>query len=94
MRWITTTAGQRAVTMEERTPTPTPIIARDFNPYAVRAAWASEAAQGRLQECERDTHRQLPNGNLQVVRLKEDVIPAGTMFREDVRSARCLILKP
>ena len=73
--------------MEERTPTPTPIIVRDFNPYAVRATLASEAAQGRPQECERDTHRQLPNGSLQVINVKEDVIPAGTMFREDVRSA-------
>ncbi|KAH9061807.1 hypothetical protein EDB83DRAFT_2604653 [Lactarius deliciosus] len=41
MRWITTTSGQRAVTMEGRTPTP--IIVRDFNPYAVRAALAREA---------------------------------------------------
>ena len=85
MRWITTTAGQRAVTMEERTPTP--IIVRDFNPYAVRAALAREAAQGRPQECERDVQRQLPNGNWQVLKVEEDVIPAGTMFGEDVRSA-------
>ncbi|KAI0285737.1 hypothetical protein BC826DRAFT_1109157 [Russula brevipes] len=32
MRWITTTAGQRAVTMED-VGAPTPIIVRDFNPY-------------------------------------------------------------
>jgi hypothetical protein len=85
MRWITTTAGQRAVTMEEHTPTP--IIVRDFNPYTVRAALAREASQGRRsQECKRDAPRQLPNGNLQVIKVEENVIPAGTMFREDVRS--------
>ena len=53
----------------------------------MHATLAREASQGRLQECERDAHRQLPNGNLQVVNVKEDVISAGTMFREDVRSA-------
>jgi hypothetical protein len=79
-----TTAGQRAVTMEDRTPTP--IIVRDFNPYAVR-----EVAQGRLQEyADRDAReksRILPNGNRQTVKMEEDVIPAGSMFKEDVRSA-------
>ena len=85
IRWITTTAGQRAVTMEERTPTP--IIVRDFNPYAVRDALARGAAQGRSNECDRGIQKQLPNGNRQVVKVAEDVIPAGTMFREDVRSA-------
>jgi hypothetical protein len=83
IRWITTTAGQRAVTMEDRTPTP--IIVRDFNPYAVR-----EAAQGRSQEGDRDARemsRVLPNGNRQTVKMEEDVIPAGSMFKEDVRSA-------
>jgi hypothetical protein len=83
IRWITTTAGQRAVTMEDRTPTP--IIVRDFNPYAVR-----EVAQGRSQEGDRDARemsRVLPNGNRQTVKMEEDVIPAGSMFKEDVRSA-------
>jgi hypothetical protein len=73
IRWITTTAGQRAVTMEENTPTP--IIVRDFNPYAVRAALAREKS------------RILPNGNKQTLKAEEGVIPAGSMFREDVRSA-------
>jgi hypothetical protein len=73
IRWITTTTGQRAVTIEDRTPTP--IIVRDFNPHAVRAALAREKSQV------------LPNGNRQVVKIEEDVIPAGSMFREDVRSA-------
>jgi hypothetical protein len=72
IRWITT-AGQRAVTMEDFTPSP--IIVRDFNPHAVRAALA------------RKNSRVLPNGNRQVVKIEEDVIPAGSIFREDVRSA-------
>ena len=83
IRWITTTAGQRAVTMEDRSPTP--IIVHDFNPYAVRAALAREASQGWTQECEKS--RVLPNGNRQTIKVEEDVIPAGSVFREDVRSA-------
>ena len=83
IRWITTTAGQRAVTMEDRSPTP--IIVHDFNPYAVRAALARETSQGWMQECEKS--RVLPNGNRQTVKVEEDVIPAGSVFREDVRSA-------
>ena len=83
--WITTTAGQRAVMMEDGTSTP--IIVRDFNPYAVRAA----LAQGRMQqECDHDVReksRVLPNGNKQTVKVEEVVIPAGSIFREDVRSA-------
>ena len=47
MRWITTTAGQRAVTMEDGASTP--IIVRDFNLYAVRSASARAAASGHLQ---------------------------------------------
>ena len=31
--------------------------------------------------------QQFPNGNRQVVNAAENVIPAGTMFKEDVRSA-------
>ena len=42
MPWITTTAGQRAVTMEGDAPAP--IIVQDFNPYAVHAARARAAA--------------------------------------------------
>ena len=54
---------------------------RDFkNPYAVRAA-----RQGRTQECEKSWA--LLNGNRQTVKVEEDVVPAGSMFREDVRSA-------
>ncbi|KAN0135799.1 CNH domain containing protein [Lactarius tabidus] len=77
MRSITDVAGQRAATMEDtmEDDTPTPIIVRDFNPHAVRAALAREKS------------RVLPNGNRQAVKMEEDVIPAGSMFREDVRSA-------
>ncbi|KAF8258992.1 hypothetical protein EI94DRAFT_1752770 [Lactarius quietus] len=84
MPWVTTSAGQRAVTMEDNKPTP--IIVRDFNPYAVRAALARQAARGLSQEFDHDA-RQLPNGNRQVVKVEENVIPAGTTFREDVQSA-------
>ena len=84
IRWITTTAGQRVVTMEDRKPTP--IIVRDFNPHAVSAALAREAAaRGRSRGCDHGTR--LPNGNRQVVKVAEDVIRAGAVFMEDVRSA-------
>ena len=63
--------------MEDRTPTP--IIVRDFNQYAVRAA----LAQGRTQKCEKS--RVLLNGNKQTIKVEEDVILAGSMFREDVQ---------
>ena len=70
IRWITTTARQRTVTMEDRTPAP--IIVRNFNQYAVRAA----LAQGRTQEC--DKSRVLPNENRQTVKVEEDVILVGS----------------
>ncbi|KAH9170111.1 hypothetical protein EDB89DRAFT_1980645 [Lactarius sanguifluus] len=57
-----------------------------LNPYAVRAALAREATQGRSQEYDGDA-QQLPNGNRQVLEVAEAVILAGTVFREDVRSA-------
>ena len=47
MSWITRTAGQRAVTMGDSMPSP--IIVRDFNPYAVRAACATAFASGKSQ---------------------------------------------
>ena len=43
------------------------------------------ARQGRTQECEKSWA--LLNGNRQTVKVEEDVVPAGSMFREDVRSA-------
>ena len=63
---------------------PSPIIVRDFNPHAVRAALAREDAQGR---CDRGGVQRLPNGNRQDLKVAVDVIQAGTVFREDVQSA-------
>jgi hypothetical protein len=83
MRWITTTAGQRAVTMEEGAPTP--IIVRDFNPYAVRAARARAVATG--QSSRYNWSEQLPNGNRKVLKVEESVLVAGNVFKEDVRSS-------
>ena len=83
IQWITTTAGQRTVTMEDRSPMP--IIVHNFNLYAVRAALARKASQGQTQECKK--LRVLPNGNRQTIKVEEDVIPAGSVFREDVQSA-------
>ena len=84
-RWITTTAGQRAVTMENRMSTP--IIVRDFNPYAVHTALAQGRTQQEWDHNVREKSRVLPNGNRQTVKVEEDVILAGSIFREDVRSA-------
>ena len=83
MRWITTTAGQRAITMEDSTPTP--IIVRDFNPYAVHSALAQVAKSGRSQRC--NWSEQLPNGNRMALKTEDSVLLAGTVFNEDVRSS-------
>jgi hypothetical protein len=83
MAWITTTTGQRIVTLEDRTPTP--IVVRDFNPYAVRAARALAAASGESQQG--DWSVQLPNGNRKTLRVKDSVLTAGLLFKEDVRSS-------
>ena len=72
-------AGQRAVTMEDRTPTS--IIVCDFNLYAVHTA----LGQGWMQKCKKS--RVPPNGNKQTIKVEEDVILAGSMFREDMRLA-------
>ena len=66
MGWITTTAGQRAVTMEVRNPTP--IIVLNCNPHA---ALAREDAQ---EECHRSGVRLLPNENWQELKVAMDVI--------------------
>jgi hypothetical protein len=84
MRWITTTAGQRAVTMEDGVSTP--IIVRDFNPYAVRSARARATAGGHLQH-RSDWSEELPNGNLMTLRVDDSVIAAGSVFKDDVRSS-------
>jgi hypothetical protein len=84
MRWITTTAGQRAVTMEDNAPTP--IIVRDFNPYAVRSARARASASGHSQQrC--DWIEDLPNGNRMALKVEDSVLDAGSLFKDDVRSS-------
>jgi len=83
MRWITTTAGQRSVTMEEGAPTP--ILVRDFNLYAVRAARARAIASGQSQRC--NWNKKLPNGNQMTLKVEDSVLIAGSVFKEDVRSS-------
>lgn len=83
MRWVTTTAGQRAVAMVDNMSTP--IIVRDFNPYTVRAARGSAAARGQSPRC--NWSDPLPNGNQKILTVEETVVPAGSAFKEDVRSA-------
>jgi len=83
MRWITTTAGQRAVTMEDGAPTP--IIVRDFNPYTVRSARARAAESDQSQQC--NWSEQLPNGNRMTLKVEDSVLLAGSVFKEDVRSS-------
>ena len=82
-RWITTTAGQRSVTMEDGASTP--VIVRDFNPYAVRAARAVAATSGQWQQG--NWRKRLPNGNRMALKVKDSVISAGSIFEEDVRSS-------
>ena len=82
--WITTTAGQRAVSM--RDVSPTPIIVRNFNPYAVRSTRARAAASGHLQQGY-DWSEDLPNGNQMTLKVNDSVIAAGSVFKEDVRSS-------
>ena len=67
IRWITTTAGQRAVTMEDGASTPT--IVRGFNPYAVHSAQAQAAAGGHLHDWIED----LPNGNVMRFRVDDSL---------------------
>ena len=84
MRWMTTTAGQRNVAMEDGASTP--IIVRDFNPYSVCSARALVAASGRLQQhC--DWSEELPNGNQMTLKVDDNVIAAGSVFKDDVRSS-------
>ena len=83
MHWVATTAGQRAVMLEDQVPTP--IIVRDFNPYAVRAARALGPASEQSQQ--RNWSKQLPNGNRMTLKVEDSVLPAGSIFKEDVRSS-------
>ena len=81
--FITRAAGQRAVTLENMTPTP--IIVRDFNPYAVRAARALAPTNGRLKQG--NWSKELPNGNQMTLNVEDRVLTAGSIFKEDVRSS-------
>jgi hypothetical protein len=85
MRWITTTAGQRAVTMEDGAPTP--IIVRDFNPYAVRSTRARASASGGDSQQPSDWTKDLPNGNRMTLKVEDSVLDAGSVFKGDVRSS-------
>ena len=76
------TADQRAVTIEDFAPTP--IIVRDFNPYAVCSTRARTVASGYLQQrCGED----LPNRNQMTLKVDDSVIAAESVFKEDVRSS-------
>lgn len=81
--WVMRTAGQRAVTLENRMPTP--IIVRDFNVYAVRAARALMVASGQSHHA--NWSRQLPNGNRMTLKVEDTLLAAGSVFKDDVRSS-------
>jgi hypothetical protein len=76
-RWITTTAGQRAVTMEDGAPTP--IVMRDFNPCTVRSVRGRAAAAGQSRGCNWSEH--LPNGNRMTLKVEDSVLLAGPVFK-------------
>jgi hypothetical protein len=77
------TAGQRAVALENMVPTP--IIVRDFNVYAVRAARALMVASGQLHQG--NWSKRLPNGNRMTLKVEDTLLAAGSVFKEDVRSS-------
>jgi len=77
---ITTTAGQRVVTLKG---IPSPIIVRDFNPYVVRAARALATASGQSQA---GNWRKHPNGNRTTLKVEGSVLTAGSIFKKDVWS--------
>jgi hypothetical protein len=59
---ITTTAGQRAVAMEDTVPTP--IIVRDFNPYTPNYEGSTTASESQLER----THSEVGFGWLSLWR--------------------------
>lgn len=73
MRWITTTAGQRYVSMAAAELAP--IRVRDFNPHAVRRAGAGGEAV------------RLPSGNTLRVVTGSSVITSSDLFQDDLESA-------
>jgi hypothetical protein len=83
MHHIATTAGQRVVMLEGRMPTP--IIVRDFNPYAVRAARALASASGRSQQ--ENWTKQLLNKNRMSLAVEDSGVAASSIFTEDVWSS-------
>ena len=83
MDYTETTAGQRAVMLEDRMPTR--IIVRDFNPHAVRAARVLASASGQSQQG--NWSKQLPNGNRMSLKVEDSVLTAGSIFEEDVWSS-------
>ena len=83
MDYTETTAGQRAVMLEGYMPTP--VVARDFNPYAVRAARSLASASGQSQQGDWSTL--LPNGNRMSLKVEDSVLTAGSIFEEDVWSS-------
>ena len=83
MHHIATTAGQRAVMLEDQMPTR--IIVRDFNLYAVRAARALASASGQSQQ--RNWRKYLPNGNRMSLEVEDSGFSAGSIFTEDVWSS-------
>lgn len=80
---VETTAGQRAVMLEDKMPSP--IIVRDFNPYAVRAARTLASASELLQQG--GWSKQLPNGNQMNLKEDDSVLIGGSIFKEDMRSS-------
>jgi len=64
---------------------PSPIIVRDFNPYAVRAALALGAESGQSQQG--NWSKQLPDGDRLTLTVEDSVVAAGSIFKEDVRSS-------
>ena len=79
-----TTAGQRAVKLESRNPSP--IVVRDFNPYVVRATAAACALATSSGQSQEGDWRTLPNGNWTTLEVGGSVLAAGAVFKEDVWS--------
>ena len=91
MPGITTTTGQRAVVMEDHKPTPIKCLTLTRAPCAPR--WRVKLHKDDGKECDRDARNAwqqsmlLSNRNRQTLKVKEDVIRAGYIFSEYVRSA-------
>ena len=82
------TAGQRAVTLGGSVPSP--IIVRDFNPYAVRVACASASASEKSQQ--ENWSMQLPNGNRMTINVMESVLAVCPILRRRKVHARVRVI--